>query len=116
MSQNITEIVDRQIDAYNERNIENFAATYHENLELYIFPNDCFCLGKAQLLEQYSKRFSERPEAKATIASRVAMGQFVIDHEILTGIPEKGSIQLVATYEVTDGLISKVWFIYDPQK
>ena len=115
MPQNIVDIIDRQIAAYNEQDIEKFAATYHDDLELFMFPNDCFCKGKEQLIEIYGKRFSERPDAKATIATRIIMGQYVIDDETVTGVPETGTLRLVATYEVMDGLISKVWFIYAPK-
>jgi len=119
VSNNIVDVVQGQVDAYNAGDIDAFAATYHDNLLLFVFPNECFCQGKAQLREQYSKRFTDRPNAKATIASRVVMGQFVIDDEIITGIPnahtlERGTMRALAMYEVENKLISKAWFIYEP--
>ena len=121
MSSNIVRVVQVQVDAYNAGDIDAFAATYHDNLSLFIFPNECFCQGKEQLREQYSKRFTDRPNAKAAIASRVVMGQFVIDDEIVTGIPdahtlELGTMRALAMYEVEENLISKAWFIYEPNQ
>jgi len=119
VSNKIVKVVQAQVEAYNAGDIDAFAESYHDNLSLFIFPNESFCQGKAQLREQYSKRFTDRPNAKATIASRVVMGKFVIDDEIVTGIPdahtlELGTIRALAIYEVEGTLISKAWFIYQP--
>lgn len=114
-SHKIEEIVNQQLDAYNAHDIDAFVKTYHDDVELFMFPNECFCQGKAQLYELYKKRFTDRPEAIATIASRIVMGNFVSDDETVTGIPDVGHIRLLATYEIKDNLITKVWFIYEKQ-
>lgn len=112
-SQKTEEIVNQQLDAYNAHDIDAFVKTYHDDVELFIFPNECFCQGKNQLYDLYKKRFTDRPEAIATIASRIVMGDYVSDDETVTGIPGVGSIRLLAIYEVKENLITKVWFIYE---
>ena len=112
----ISDVVDKQIAAYNDRDIEAFAATYHDAVELYLFPDECFCRGKKDLREQYAARFNARPEAHASISNRIIMGSYVIDDETVTGVPTVGSMRLLAKYEVKDDLISRVWFTYEVPK
>lgn len=109
----ISDVVDRQVQAYNKRDIDAFADTYHEDVELFIFPNDKFCHGKEDLRRQFSKRFAERPKAHATIAARIILEPYVVDDEILSGVPTIGTLRLLAQYEVKGGLITKVWFTYE---
>jgi hypothetical protein len=39
--QQTIDVVDRQIQAYNNQDIAAFAATYHEDVEIHHFPADC---------------------------------------------------------------------------
>jgi len=112
-SRPISDVVDEQIKAYNNRDIEAFAATYHDSVELYLFPDECFCRGKKDLREQYTARFKARPEARAAISNRIIMGSYVIDDETVIGLPTVGSMRLLAKYEVIDDLIARVWFTYE---
>jgi hypothetical protein len=106
-----TRVVQRQLDAYNARDLEAFAATYTDEVTIYRLPaTQPAIAGKAQLREVYRQRFAS-PNLHADILSRIVMGNKVIDHERVTGIGEK-PLEAVAVYEVAGGLIKTVWFLY----
>jgi hypothetical protein len=104
-------IVQRQLDAYNSKNIEAFAATYTEDVKLYRFPNSLMGEGKVNLRQQYGTMFSAVKDLNAELVNRIVVGNKVIDHEKVTF--NGNTVYAVAIYEVTNGLISSVTFIQE---
>ena len=105
------DVVEEQLQAYNARDLDRFAATYAEDIRIYRMPADEPAIaGQAQLREAYRKRFAS-PGLHADIVGRIAIGNKVIDHERVVGIKEV-PIEAVAVYEVEGGLIKTVWFFY----
>jgi len=43
--------------------------------------------------------------------NRIVLGNFVIDREKVTGLPDNQVINAVVIYEVQQGLIQRVWFL-----
>jgi hypothetical protein len=110
-------VVQRQLDAYNARDIEALLATYAEDVQQFEHPSKLLATGSAELRERFAVRFKE-PNLHATLIKRIVMGSVVIDQEKVTRtFPEgTGTIELVAIYEVQKGRIAKVWFISGPKK
>jgi hypothetical protein len=105
------DIVQEQLEAYNARDLERFAATYSADIRIYRMPaTEPSIVGQSKLREVYAKRFAS-PGLHATIVNRIEIGDKVIDHERVVGI-EAEPIEAVAVYQVADGLISAVWFFY----
>ncbi len=102
-------VVQKQLDAYNSRDIEAFAATYSDDIKLYSFPNSLRAEGVEKLKEQYGGFFAATPDLKAEIVNRIVIGQKVIDEELVTVNGQQFSA--VAIYEVENGKIVKVTFI-----
>jgi hypothetical protein len=105
-------VVQRQLDAYNARDIEAFLATYATDAQLFEHPATLLAAGTAQLRERYTARFRE-PNLHAVIAGRIVMGQLVIDHEKITRtFPEgPGTSEAVVIYHVQEGRIARAWLI-----
>lgn len=105
-------IVQRQLDAYNTRDVDALLATYAEDVQQFEYPDTLLCSGPAQLRERMAVRLSD-PRLHARLINRITMGQTVIDHEEVTRtFPDGvGKIELVAIYEVRDGKISTARFI-----
>lgn len=105
-------IVQRQLDAYNARDVDALLATYAEDVQQFEYPDTLLCTGAAQLRERMAARFSD-PRLHARLINRITMGQTVIDHEEVTRtFPDGvGKIELVAIYEVRDSKISTARFI-----
>ena len=108
-------IVDAQLKAYNERNLEAFLATYSEDVVLAKYPDVVTQTGKAEMRARYQKSFAN-PNVRADIVRRIVLGQTVIDHERITAPPAKGQLEAVAIYEVADGKIVRVTFVDDATK
>jgi hypothetical protein len=105
------DIVQRQLEAYNARDLEAFAATYAEDVKLYRMPTaQPTTAGKAALREVYRQRFAS-PSLHAQILFRIVLGNKVVDHERVVGIREH-PVEVLAVYEVDGGLIRAVWFFY----
>jgi hypothetical protein len=104
-------VVERQLAAYNARDLERFVATYSPRVVIYRMPSlDPAIQGHDQLRAVYRQRFAS-PNLHAEILSRIVLGNKVIDHERVTGIREQ-PLEALAVYEVSAGLITSVWFFY----
>ncbi|MEC7771259.1 MAG: nuclear transport factor 2 family protein [Bacteroidota bacterium] len=102
-------IVQEQLDAYNQRDIEAFANTYAQDVELYQFPYKLNIKGNSKLKEQYAVFFENTPDLHCEIKNRIVLGNKVIDEESVT---INGAIyRAVAIYEVENGEIEKVTFL-----
>lgn len=105
------EIVERQLAAYNARDLEAFVATYRPDVRIYRPPAaEPAIEGHERMREVYRKRFAS-PGLRAEIVNRIALGDKVIDHERVHGIGAE-PLEAVAVYEVREGLIGTVWFFY----
>ena len=106
-------VVQRQLDAYNARDIEALLAAYAGDAEIFEHPSKLLASGFVQIRERFVARFKE-PNLHARLINRIVSGNTVIDHEQVTRtFPEgTGKIELVAIYEVKNGKIAKAWFIY----
>ena len=105
-------VVQRQLDAYNARDVDAILATYAEDAQQFEFPAKLLASGTAELRERFAARFQE-PNLHAQLLNRTVMGPIVIDHkEVTRTFPEgPGKIQLIAIYEVQAGKIAKAWFM-----
>lgn len=99
-------VVQRQLDAYNARDIDALLATYAPDARQYEHPGKLLATGAAEMRERMAVRFQE-PNLHARLLQRVVMGNIVIDHEEVTRtFPEgTGRVDMVAIYEVADGKI-----------
>jgi hypothetical protein len=105
------DVVQAQLDAYNARDLDRFAATYSDDVVIYRMPASTPAIvGKARLRDVYRQRFAS-PGLHAEILSRIVMGNKVIDHERVVGIRDT-PLEALAIYEVDGATIAKVWFFY----
>ena len=111
MTPSPVDVVQEQLEAYNARDLDRFAATYSDSIRIFRLPaTEPAIVGMEKLRETYKARFSS-PALHANIVNRMVLGNKVIDHESVRGIRE-GLVEAVAIYEVADGLIQTVWFVY----
>jgi hypothetical protein len=109
-------VVQRQLDAYNARDVEALLEIYAEDAQLFEHPAALIASGSAALRERFAARFEE-PNLHATLLNRIVMGPVVVDHELVRRtFPEgAGTIELIMTYEVHDGRIARSWSIVGPK-
>jgi imidazolonepropionase-like amidohydrolase len=102
-------VVQRQLNAYNARNIDAFLDTYSDDIEIYNFPAELLMKGKEKMRERYSSLFSNVTNLYCDLTNRIIKGNIVIDHEKVR-VGER-QLQAIAVYEVANGKIKKVTFI-----
>ena len=102
-------VVQRQVNAYNARNIDAFMDTYAEDIELYDFPGKLISKGKQKMKDNYASMFSNVTNLYCEIEKRIVIGNKIIDKEKVRA--GKETIHAVAVYEVEKGKIKKVTFI-----
>ncbi|HEX9979153.1 MAG TPA: amidohydrolase family protein [Flavobacterium sp.] len=103
------ELVQRQLNAYNFRNLEAFLDTYADDVEVYDFPEKLQYKGKETMRKIYGGMFSKVPNLHCEILGRVVTGNFVIDKERVQ--INKEIIEGTAIYQIEDEKIKKVYFM-----
>lgn len=107
------EIVQKQLDFYNNHDLESFISTYDDDIEIYdLADNSIMIKGKEKLKNNYRERF-EILKVHAEIKNRIVVGNKVIDHEHVTGLEKDKVKKAVAVYEIKNNLIKRVWFVFD---
>lgn len=109
-SQTPEQLAQKQLDAYNARNIEAFLEPYSDSVEIYMFPGKLMSKGKEAMRKEYSAMFQQVPNLHCTLVNRIVEGNTVIDHESVTGFGPQ-PLKAVAIYTIQKGKISKVYFI-----
>ena len=105
-------IVQQQLDAYNNRDIEAFMTLFSDDATLLNFPgNQVLAQGKPKVREVYQKLFEDSPQLHSELINRTVLGNKVIDHEKITGRMGNDVVELAVVYEVTQGKISRCMVI-----
>lgn len=103
------QIVQRQLNAYNARDIDAFMATYSKDIELFNFPNTRTANNWEKMKQGYGKMFESIPNLFCEVKKRMVMGNIVIDEEYVR-FGEK-YLNAIAIYEIEGQHILKVTFI-----
>jgi imidazolonepropionase-like amidohydrolase len=103
-------LVQRQLNAYNARNIEAFLEPYAEDVELYEFPGKLLTKGKDAMRKDYTQMFTALTGLHCEIKERIIQGNIIIDKESVAGFG-KNKVEATAVYEIINNKIKKVYFI-----
>lgn len=104
------DVASAQLDAYNAQDLEKYV-TY--------FTEDCIVSGlngtptettRDAIKARYAKAFAQFPQNKAELLSRIAVGNTVVDHELVIRAPGGEQFEIIAIYTFRDGLIARVDF------
>jgi len=103
-------VVQRQLDAYNDRDLPRFLVEYADEVELFRPPQASpIIVGKPAMAEHYRARRFNLPALHADLVQRIVIGNKVIDHERIFGIEDQ-AVDAAVVFQVADGLIRRVWF------
>jgi hypothetical protein len=107
---NAEQVVQANLEAYNNRDIDTFMACFSPQVALFEWSNPLPRVsGLDGVRARYSELFAASPNLHSTILQRIVCGNAVIDHEQIVG--RDGSADpyyLVLIYEVQDGKIEKI--------
>lgn len=102
-------VVQRQLEAYNARNLERFLAEYSNSIRVYRPPAiDPVMSGKEAFGQFYATQRFNHSGLQAELVNRIRLGNKVIDHERISGVREQ-SFDVAIVYEVIDDLIQNTW-------
>jgi len=109
---NAEELAQRQLDAYNRRDLDAFLACYTEDVEMMdLGASRLLARGRTEMRAIYSKFFESAPELSCVVTKRICVGRFAVDEEVVTGVPGKARVHAAALYEATEDGIRRVWFL-----
>lgn len=101
-------LVDKQVEAYNVRNLELFSSFYAEDIEFYNYPDKLLFKGKKAFTERFTKRF-EDAQLKCTVKNKMILGNTLVYEEYIETQSKKYTV--LGIYEVENGKIKRLTFI-----
>lgn len=106
------QIAQKQLEAYNRRDLDAFCACYHVNVNVAnLVSGKIICDGIDAYREIYRALFDSSPNLHCELKSRIVLDEAVIDEEFVVGIPRfPDGLHTAAIYGFRDGLIDRVWF------
>lgn len=106
------DLAQRQLNAYNARDLAAFTSVFHPEVEVRDFPSGRLRLsGRDAFARTYGALFDAAPGLYCRLVSRIVQGRFVIDREEVTGLPGRPLVQATAIYEIDARSIRRVWFL-----
>lgn len=103
--------IQRQLEAYNARDLERWLATYEADAKQYLLHAGLLASSHEAIRKRLMDRFND-PALHAQLVSRTVMDYVVIDHELVRRtFPDRlGTVEMICIYEVHAGLIVKATF------
>ena len=104
------QVVQKNLESYNSRDIRRFIETFSTDITLYTFPDPEPTLEGLEAIKNfYSRLFEASPKLHSTILKRIVFQNKIIDHESIVG--RQGSdiaLEIVVIYEVNEGKICRL--------
>jgi imidazolonepropionase-like amidohydrolase len=104
-------LAQRQLNAYNLRNLDAFVECYHPEVKIYHYPDQLSSTGREAMRKNYGPMFERTPDLHCELVNRLVIGNQVVDKEKLTGFPGRSFFYAAAIYTVENGLITEVRFM-----
>lgn len=112
MTTDIEAPVRRQLEAYNRCDLDAFIVNFAEGCTVEDGAGNLLMQGREALRESYCAMFAASPALHCHLASRIVLGEYVIDEERVTGrAGSEGESHVVAVYRVEDDEITHVRFL-----
>ena len=106
-----TDVIDTQVAAFRDRDLERFMATYSDDAVIRDFRGTVMMASPVVMREMYAQLFTGSPDLKVDVPNRIEVGDYVVDEEHLSGFNMAGypsEMTALVTYWVRDGKISEV--------
>jgi uncharacterized protein (TIGR02246 family) len=107
----VTELVDRQIAAYNSRDAKTFADCHAEGCGIEDGEGNTLMSGRIEIFAAYERFFARNEDIHAEVRNRIVLGNYVVDDEYVTGLgAEDGgpTLHAAAIYRVGSMYIDHV--------
>lgn len=105
-----SELVQRQLDAYNAQDIAAFLGCYADDAELATLNSGVNQNGLDAIRKRHEDLFAQFPQNRAKLVNRIDLGTTVIDHEAVERSPGGETFEVAAIYTIRGGKIARVDF------
>ncbi len=106
-----SDVADRQVAAYNRRDIEAFVACYAPAAMVLRPDGGVLEADQAGIRSHYGALFERSPHLHADVRTRIEVGDVVVDEELVTGFVRPGmppaEVRAAVVYRITDGVIQQ---------
>jgi len=106
-------LIQKQLDAFNQRDVDAFMNTFAEKVKVYEFPNTLLYDSIEEMGSQYGRMFARTPDLNSKLLNRITLGETVIDHQKITINPNEDPIEVIIIYIIKNKKISEVFFKYE---
>jgi len=104
------DIAQKQLDAYNAQDLESYVSFFAEDCVVAPLNGQPSETSRGAIKARYAKAFTQFPQNKAVLKNRIAVGNTVVDHELVIRSPGGEQFEIIAIYTFKDGLVSRVDF------
>jgi uncharacterized protein (TIGR02246 family) len=104
------DIASKQLEAYNAQDLDAYVGYFAEDCVVSGLNGSPSETSRDAIRARYAKAFAQFPENKAVLKNRIAVGDTVVDHELVIRKPGGEEFEIIAIYSFKDGLISRVDF------
>jgi hypothetical protein len=106
------QLVQTQLDAYNQRDLATFLRCYAPDCRIEDGLGGILLDGHAAIAERYRTLFAQAPNLHAEITTQLIIGSYVVDQEHVTGLPARDggerALDAIAIYRIDHDLIRHV--------
>ncbi len=100
------ETVDRQLRAFNARDLEGYAACYSDDVVVEDAAGGVTFEGIEALRAEFRQIFEQAPELRCEVSQRIVVGEYVVAEERVSGTPEP--VHAAVVYHVRGGRIDRM--------
>jgi hypothetical protein len=105
------DVAQAQLDAYNVQDLDAHCACYTDDVVVADFNGAVLRQGMEAYRASYARLFAEFPQNRAEVLNRIAVGNTVIDHELVARVPGGDTFQVAAIYTFRGDKIARVDFV-----
>ncbi len=109
----VIDVIDRQVAAYMERNLDHFLACYTPDIKITDVDGNLL-MDFERMRGQYAGLFRDSPNLTGRIANRIVVGDMVIDEEEIHGLHHPhypSDLHAAVAYHVSGDKIDRVVFL-----
>ncbi len=104
------DIAQKQLDAYNAQDLNKYVSYFTEDCVVSGLNGTPTETSREAIKARYAKAFAQFPQNKAELKNRIAVGNTIVDHELVIRSPGGEQFEIIAIYTFRDGLIARVDF------
>ncbi len=104
------DLIQAQFDAYNAQDLDAYCAFFADDVIVADYNSAVTVEGIAAYRAKYLQVFADFPQNKAELLNRMAVGDFVVDHERVVRSPGGTTFEVICIYTLAAGKVARVDF------